>query len=92
MATHKTLPKLHVAAIEGEVDDVKKLLASGSDVNEKDGQGYTALHYACGEGERRCAEALLEKGANVNAINAVCVYCTHVVWCLTLCDDGNMLY
>lgn len=70
--SHKALPKLHVAAIEGEVEEIKELLAAKAKVNEMDEQGYTALHYACAEGERRAAQVLIENGADVNAKNKVC--------------------
>lgn len=66
------MPALHEATTSGDVAEVKRLLTEKglkTDVNEKDGEGRTALHFACGYGEGEIASFLLEKGADVNAVD-----------------------
>ncbi|XP_071736874.1 uncharacterized protein [Rutidosis leptorrhynchoides] len=41
---------VHAAARNGLIESLKKAIASGVDVNEKDSEGMTALHYACAKG------------------------------------------
>ena len=43
------------------------LIANGADVNAKDDDGSTPLHYAAHEGHKEIAELLIAKGADVNA-------------------------
>lgn len=60
--------KLHFAANEGNLDEVKKLLNSGYDVNAfDDDMSFTPLHYAIENEHYKVAEFLLESGANINA-------------------------
>ena len=59
---------LHSAASAGDHDALTKLLGEpGTDVNAKDEEGRTALHFACGYGEIACAEALLNAKADADA-------------------------
>ena len=67
------------AAYTGDVDEVKRLIASGAPMNEQDGMGWTALHHAVSleahnhhpEGQHVAAtQALLKAGANANARTA----------------------
>jgi len=44
-----------------------QLLKAGADKDEADEEGRTALHFAAGYGEIKCAEVLLEAGAAVDA-------------------------
>ena len=60
---------LHEAAKEGDLKKVKRLIADGSDVNVKAGNGATPLHYAADRGHIDIVEMHISKGANVNAIN-----------------------
>ncbi|GBG83729.1 hypothetical protein CBR_g37530 [Chara braunii] len=61
---------LHSAASTGDIEALKALLAEKDvDKDEKDAEGRTALHFACGYGELACAEALLEAGAGVDAVD-----------------------
>jgi ankyrin repeat protein len=53
----------------GDVEQLKELLAAGADKDEKDEEGRTALHFACGYGELACAEVLLKAGADANAVD-----------------------
>ena len=43
------------------------LISNGADVNAKDDDGSTPLHYAAHEGHKEIAELLIAKGADVNA-------------------------
>ena len=58
---------IHDAAHTGNIEAVKKHLASGADLNTKDSEGGTPLHHAAWNGHKEVAELLIEKGANVNA-------------------------
>ncbi len=56
------------AAVVGDVDQVKAILAEGTDVNEKEPRmEYTALHAAARNGRKAVVELLLEKDADINA-------------------------
>jgi len=57
------------AASDGNMRTLKRLLASGTDVNAKDRQyhGYTALHFAARNNNHEMAYLLLQAGADVNA-------------------------
>ena len=58
---------LHDAIIK--IDEVRRLIVQGVDVNEKDKYGDTPLHYAAGYGRINVVKLLMEKGANPNAKN-----------------------
>jgi len=58
---------LHQAAAAGDVEEVKRLIAQGADVNAKGEKGQTVLHYAVENGHREVAELLIAQGADVNA-------------------------
>ena len=66
-------PPLVVAAEENDLEEVRRLLDSGTDVNENY-RGYTALHQAAIEsaisGSVALMELLLDRGAKVNAQDA----------------------
>ena len=55
---------IHEAAGRGNIETVKQHLAAGTDVNAKDAEGFTPLHYAA---TKEVAELLIAKGALVNA-------------------------
>ncbi len=59
--THGTI---HEAAWANDVDDVRRHLSHGADVNECDANGCSALHYA---GGADVAEVLIERGAVIDA-------------------------
>lgn len=46
---------------------LKQLLQGGADKDEKDDEGRTALHFACGYGEIACSQELIKAGADVDA-------------------------
>jgi len=60
--------KLLKAAEEGNVRDVKSLLAAGAQVDAKDreNQDMQPLHYAARQGHLRVVKVLLESGAKVD--------------------------
>src|SRR5438067_12949476 len=61
---------LHQAAVYGNLDDVKQMIATGEDVNATDKQGYTPLHMASQMGYADVAKVLLDAGAIVDAKDA----------------------
>ena len=60
---------LHWAAFKNEVEEVKRLIANGADVNAKAEDGITPLHCAAEENAAEVAKVLIEFGAAVNAKN-----------------------
>ena len=58
---------IHDAAGAGEVEQVRRLLAEGTDVNAKTDEGNTPLHAAAAWGHRDVVAVLLSAGADVNA-------------------------
>src|SRR6186713_1398527 len=61
-------PDLANAAMRGDVAQVEALLKTGADVNEPQGDGMTALHWAAERGDARMADMLLRGGASVKAV------------------------
>lgn len=59
--------KLHFAAQEGDVEEVRKFLKEGYQPNLFDELGKTPLHYAAMRGHLDVMNALLAAGADVNA-------------------------
>lgn len=55
------------AAARNDVEEAKKLLARGADVNAKMSDGYTALMYGAFYGSAEVVAFLLDNGAEVNA-------------------------
>jgi ankyrin repeat protein len=58
---------IHKAAEDGNIEAVKQHLAAGTDVNAKDGGGWTPLHHAAYGGHKEIFEILIANGADVNA-------------------------
>ena len=50
---------LHIAVILGASDFVGKLVSAGAGLCVQEKGGHTALHLACREGQRECAQQLL---------------------------------
>ena len=55
------------AASAGDKDAVRSMLKDGADVNQAQGDGMTALHYAVLNGNVELANMLMYAGANVRA-------------------------
>lgn len=56
------------SAIEkNDVNQAMQLIGKGADVNAKDNNGNTPLHWAAKDGQKEVAALLIEKGADVNA-------------------------
>ena len=49
--------ELHTAARNGNIVEIKKLIANGSDVNKKDTAGWAPLHHAADKGHHAAIEA-----------------------------------
>ena len=60
---------IHNAAREGNIEAVKQHLATGTDVNARNGGGSTPLLGAARKGHKEIAELLIANGADVNAKN-----------------------
>ncbi len=58
---------LHAIA-KGDADDVRNHLLLGTDVNEKNKQGWTPLHFAAVRGQAECARVLIETDAEMNPL------------------------
>jgi uncharacterized protein len=75
MRTKANIPELETkghtalmcAALEGDIDTVKRLLLRGADVNAKDDEGRSALMFAVINMHHDTVNILLKHGANVNA-------------------------
>lgn len=61
---------LHDAAVDGEPDDARRLLAAGSDVEAEDLDGTRPLHVAAMHQHPEVLELLLEAGAEVDPRDA----------------------
>ena len=46
-------------------------------MNEKDEEGRSALHFACGYGEMECAKYLIDNGADVDILDGSKNSCLH---------------
>ena len=62
------------AASRGDRDGVRALLKKGLDVNEAQGDGTTALHWAAMTGDTELAQMLVYAGANVRATTRLGAY------------------
>ena len=58
---------LHIMCSKGDIWYVKRHLDKGSDVNAKDENGVTPLHYAAEGGYNEIVELLIAAGADVHA-------------------------
>ncbi len=57
---------IHLAAIEGQAEIVKLLVAKGADIHAVCNDGYTAVHFAASGGHKELLTYLIDKGAKVN--------------------------
>jgi ankyrin repeat protein len=63
--------RLADAAMQGDREAVRALLKKHADVNEAQGDGMTALHWAAAKDDLEMAKLLIAAGANVKAANRV---------------------
>jgi len=63
--------RLADAAMQGDREAVRALLKKHADVNEAQGDGMTALHWAAAKDDLEMAKLLIAAGANVKAVNRV---------------------
>ncbi|KAL5674706.1 hypothetical protein ACJX0J_010837, partial [Zea mays] len=61
------LGDIHVSAREGATDDIVKLLAAGVEVNVRDTEGRSPLHWAVDRGHLSAVEVLANANADLNA-------------------------
>jgi len=61
---------LHKAAERGDVAEVRRLVATGVDVDGVDANKITALHFAAGNGHVEALKTLLQLSANIQAKTA----------------------
>jgi cytohesin len=60
--------KLHDAALQGDVDEIRALLKGGADVNRRSlNEGLTPLHAAVCGGHMAAVDLLIESGADLEA-------------------------
>jgi ankyrin repeat protein len=57
---------VHYAAVDGDVDGLRGLVASGADPDAADSAGWTPLHFAAQAQSAQAAAALLAAGAAVD--------------------------
>lgn len=55
------------AVREGNLEELRQLLNGGADVEERDEQGWTPLHWAAGQGHTEIVRLLLEHGASISS-------------------------
>jgi ankyrin repeat protein len=60
---------LHVAAVRGDVDEIRALILGGADVNAPGDLGNNPLHEAVGQGHIEAIKLLLANGASKHAKN-----------------------
>mgnify|MGYP000903571971 FL=1 len=58
----------------GDIENVRHLIGNGADVNTKDDDEWTPLHYVSMLGYKDIAEILIRNGADVNIIDNVWCY------------------
>lgn len=71
---------LHAGAQHGHVDRVRAHLDAGVNVNERDHEGVTPLHWAAINGHYDCCTLLLARGADVHATGGA-LHATPLHWC-----------
>lgn len=57
---------IHIACLYGDLSKIKRLIASGVNINSKDFSNKTPLMYAAEDGAIETIEYLIKNGANIN--------------------------
>ena len=79
---------LHHAAHDGNVDEIRRLAASGADVNARDGRQRTPAHVAAFASQDDALRALAEAGADMNALD---YQAYDVVTIAAVADDPELM-
>jgi len=58
------------AVARGDAKDLRNHILQGADVNQKNKQGWSLLHFATVRGKTECAEILISNGAEVNPLTS----------------------
>jgi len=64
---HGAVETLHGAASSGDIEEVKRLISHGADVNTKNENGETPLHLAANGGHKAVVQLLIANGADIEA-------------------------
>jgi len=62
---------IHFAAIEGNIDELKRLLEDPKNLEETNIDGFTPLMYAIISNQKKAAELLVRAGANVDVLDSL---------------------
>jgi len=62
-----TLEEFMAAAEEGNIKEIQRLIGEGIDIDSKDEDGFTAIHWAAQEGFEEVTKILIQKGADINS-------------------------
>ena len=65
--------KLHEAAIEADIEECRRLIEQGEDLNIADKEGRTPLYFLCQDGDNDMVKEFLDHGADVDSAG-----CLHV--------------
>jgi len=57
------------AAANGDLNELQRIVASGTDLNEADYDGRTGIHLAASEGNLEIVQFFILKGANINPVD-----------------------
>ena len=79
---------LHRAAEAGDVGEIRRLVAAGSDVDERDPRGRTPAHVAAFASHDDALRALAEAGADMNALESQAY---DVVTIAAVADDPELM-
>lgn len=71
LATPSGQTMLHLAAMLGFSDLIRTLIRYDIDLDARDRNGYTALHYATLAKSKECAKLLIDSGADLEVVNAL---------------------
>lgn len=77
---------LHYSALENRVDDLRRLLEQGADVNLADKNGHTPLHFAAQEHAIEALKVLISAGAQLELEDS---YGNSPLWRATLTSRGR---